>query len=129
MDSPISREQSSENVAVVEQLLADEALMKEMMEAGGARFGKFGEAMKIFSVIQKVSPQAKDGVLRRLALATSLEHASPVKQNNSPNVKDQIRSRPPREALSALRKSLLGRRTGSRFQKSHRLGDALRREQ
>lgn len=80
---------SSENAAVVGQLLADEALMKEMMEAGGARFGKFGEAMKIFSVIQKVSPQAKDGVLRRLALATSLEHANPVTQNNSPNVKDK----------------------------------------
>jgi hypothetical protein len=80
-------EQSSENAAVVEQLLADEALMLEMMEAGGARFGKFGEAMKIFSVIQKVSPKAKDGVLRRLALATSLEHARPVTQNNSPNVK------------------------------------------
>jgi hypothetical protein len=82
-------EQSSENAAVVEQLLADEVLMKEMMEAGGARFGKFGEAMKIFSVIQKISPQAKDGVFRRLALATSLEHANPVAQNNSPNVKDQ----------------------------------------
>ena len=82
-------EQSSDNAALVSQLLADEALMKEMMVAGGARFGKFGEAMKIFSVIQKVSPQAKDGVLRRLALATSLEHADPVTQNNSPNVKDQ----------------------------------------
>ncbi len=82
-------EQSTENAAVVERLLADEALMKEMMEAGGARFGKFGEAMEIFSIIQKVSPQAKEGVLRRLALATSLEHANPVTQNNSPNVKDK----------------------------------------
>jgi predicted nucleic acid-binding Zn-ribbon protein len=82
-------EQSSENVAVVGQLLANEALMKEMIEAGGARFGKFGEAMKIFSVIQMVSPQAKDGVFRRLALATSLEHARPVTQTTSPNVKDQ----------------------------------------
>jgi hypothetical protein len=45
--------------------------------------------MKIFSVIQKVSPQAKDGVLRHLALATALEHARPVTQNNSLNVKDQ----------------------------------------
>jgi hypothetical protein len=80
--------QSSENAALVGQLLADEALMKEMIVAGGARFGKFGEAMKIFSVIQKVSPQAKDGVLRRLALATSLEHANPVEQANSPNIKD-----------------------------------------
>lgn len=82
-------EQSTDNAAVVEKLLSDEAFMMEMMEAGGARFGKFGEAMKIFSVIQKVSPQAKDGVLRRLALATSLEHGNPVKKNLSPNVKDQ----------------------------------------
>lgn len=80
---------SAENAEVVEQLLANEALMVEMMEAGGARFGKFGQAMKIFSVIQKVSPQAKAGVFRRLALATSLEHANPVEQKNSPNVKDQ----------------------------------------
>lgn len=82
-------EQSSENAALVLELLENEALMREMTEAGGARFGKFGEAMKIFSVIQKVSPQAKDGVLRRLALATCLEHANPVKQNNSPKIRDQ----------------------------------------
>jgi hypothetical protein len=81
--------QSSENAAVVGQLLADGALMMEMIEAGGARFGKFGEAMKILSVIQKISPQAKDGVLRRLALATSLEHARPIEQKNSPKVADQ----------------------------------------
>lgn len=82
-------EQTSENAEAVEQLLSDESLMMEMMEAGGARSGKFGEAMKIFSVIQKVSPKAKEGVLRRLALATSLEHARPVQQNNSPNVSDR----------------------------------------
>lgn len=82
-------EQSSENAEAVEQLLADESLMMEMMMAGGARFGKFGEAMKIFSVIQKVSPQAKEGIFRRLALATSLEHANPIQQSNSPNVKVQ----------------------------------------
>jgi hypothetical protein len=81
--------QSADNAEVVEQLLSNEALMMEMMVAGGARFGKFGEAMKIFSTIQKVSPQAKDGVLRRLALATSLEHARPIKKNLSLNVTDQ----------------------------------------
>ena len=81
--------QSADNAEVVEQLLSNEALMMEMMVAGGARFGKFGEAMKIFSTIQKVSPQAKDGVLRRLALATSLEHARAIKKNLSPNVTDQ----------------------------------------
>jgi len=80
---------SSENMAVVEQLLANEALMMEMIEAGGASFGQFGEAMKIFSVIQKVSPQAKDGVLRRLALATSLEHARPIVQSSCANIPNQ----------------------------------------
>jgi hypothetical protein len=101
-------EQSTENVALVEQLLANEALMKEMMEAGGARFGKFGEAMKIFSVIQKVSPQAKDGVLRRLALATCLEHARPVTQNNSPNVKDQSTHVHPVKRYLHYEKAFLG---------------------
>ncbi|MFN4999777.1 MAG: hypothetical protein ACK5GK_01055 [Akkermansiaceae bacterium] len=77
------------NAAAVEQLLANDELMMEMMVAGGARYGKFGEAMKIFTTIQKISPQAKDGVLRRFALATSLEHGQPVKANLSPNVADQ----------------------------------------
>ena len=101
-------EQSSDNAAAVEQLLADEALMKEMMESGGARFGKFGEAIKIFSVIQKVSPQAKDGVLRRLALATSLEHANPVTQNNSPNVKDKSTHVHPVKRYLHFEKAFLG---------------------
>jgi hypothetical protein len=82
-------EKSADNAAAVEQLLANEALMMEIMVAGGVRHGKFGEAMKIFSTIQKISPQAKEGVLRRLAIATSLEHGNPVKANLSPNVVDQ----------------------------------------
>ena len=122
-------EQSSDNAAVVEQLLADEALMKEMMEAGGARFGKFGEAMKIFSVIQKVSPQAKDGVFRRLALATSLEHASPVTQNNSPNVKDQSTHVHPVKRYLHYEKAFLDGELDPAFKSLTRLGDALRREQ
>jgi hypothetical protein len=108
-------EQSSENVAVVEQLLANEALMLEMMEAGGARFGQFGEAMKIFSVIQKVSPQSKDGVLRRLALATSLEHARPVKQNNSPNVAYQSDNVHPVKRYLHYEKAFLARELDPAF--------------
>jgi hypothetical protein len=101
-------EHSSDNAAAVEQLLADETLMKEMMEAGGARFGKFGEAIKIFTVIQKVSPQAKEGVLRRLALATSLEHANPVTQNNSPNLKDKSSHIHPVKRYLHFEKAFLG---------------------
>ena len=102
-------EKSSENAAVVEQLLSNEALMIEMMEAGGARFGQFGEAMKIFSVIQKVSPRAKDGVLRRLALATSLEHARPIKQSNSPKIADQSENVHPVKRYLHYEKAFLDR--------------------
>lgn len=82
-------ELSAEKAAAVKQLLADEALMKEMVEAGGASFGKYGQAMEIFNAIRKVSPQAKEGVLRRLALATSLEHARPIVQENCANIPNQ----------------------------------------
>ena len=101
-------EQSSANAEVVGQLLADEALMMEMMMAGGARYGNFGEAMRIFSVIQKVSPKAKDGILRRLALATSLEHARPITQNNSPNVKDKSTHVHPVKRYLHYEKAFLG---------------------
>jgi len=82
-------ELSSEKAALVKRLLADEALMKDMVEAGGANYGKFGQAMEIFSTILKVSPQAKEGVLYRLALATSLEHAKPIGQSNCANIPNQ----------------------------------------
>ena len=99
---------SSENVAVVEQLFANEALMMEMMEAGGASFGQFGEAMKIFSFIQKVSPQAKDGVLRRLALATSLEHARPIVQSNCASIPNQSPNVHPVKRYLHYEKAYLG---------------------
>lgn len=73
--------------ALVEKLLADDKLMKEMLVNGGAAFGKYGQAMEIYAAIQKASPKAsQDVVLKRLALATSLEHATPVGQSNA---KDQ----------------------------------------
>lgn len=101
-------EQSADKAAAVDQLLSDEALMMEMMMAGGARYGKFGEAAEIFSTIQKLSPQANEGVLRRLAMATSLEHAYPAKQNNSPNVADQSAHIHPVKRYLHFEKAFLG---------------------
>lgn len=75
-------QQSPEHAALVEKLLADPALMKEMLVAGGASFGKYGQAMEIFTQIQKASAKAKEGMFYRLALGTSLEHASPIAQGN-----------------------------------------------
>ncbi len=69
--------------ALQAKLLADDKLMKEMLIAGGAPYGKYGQAMDIYSAIQQASPKANAGVLHRLALATSLEHAVPIKQNNA----------------------------------------------
>lgn len=74
--------------SAVAQLLGDEKLMKDMLLAGGARFGKYGEAMKIYTDIQKASPKAKSDLFQRLALATSLEHANPIGQSNAKAVTD-----------------------------------------
>ena len=81
-------QQGKEREALVEKLLADDALMKQMLEAGGAKFSKYGRAVEIYTAIQKVCPKAGEGVLQRLALATSLEHAVPIEQSNAQDQKD-----------------------------------------
>lgn len=75
-------QQGQEQEALVERLLGDGALMRQMLEADGANDGKYGRAMQIYSDIQKASARAKAGPLQRLALAVSLEHAVPVAQSN-----------------------------------------------
>lgn len=75
-------QQGKEQEALVEQLLADQVLMKRMLEAGGAKFGKYGRAMEILAMIRKACPNPGSDTLQRLALATSLEHAVPVEQSN-----------------------------------------------
>ena len=75
-------QQGKEQESLVERLLVDDALLKQMLLADGARGGKYGRAMQIYTAIQKASPQSREGVLQRLALATSLEHAMPISQSN-----------------------------------------------
>jgi hypothetical protein len=75
-------QQGSEQEALVGKLLADGDLMKQMVVADGVEGGRYGQAMKIYSDIQKASAKAKDGNLQRLALAVSLEHAVPIAQAN-----------------------------------------------
>ncbi len=72
-------QQGKAPAALIEQLLADDELMKQMLVADGAKGGKYGPAMKIYTDIQKASRRAKDGVLQRLAVGTSLEHAAPIR--------------------------------------------------
>ena len=68
---------------LVDLLLSDTRLMKAMLEAGGAKFGKYGQAMEILSAIGKVATKSGDPVLQRLALAVALEHAQPIAQGNA----------------------------------------------
>jgi hypothetical protein len=81
-------EKSDEHAAIVESLLSNPGLMKEMVLADGAVEGKYGQAMKIYTDILAASPAAKDGVLHELALAVALEHAVPIKQSNPPKAVD-----------------------------------------
>jgi uncharacterized protein (DUF885 family) len=74
--------QGKEQEALVEKLLADHGLMKQMLVADGAKQGQYGRAMEIYTAIQQASPKAAEGVFQRLALAVSLEHAVPVAQSN-----------------------------------------------
>jgi len=80
-------QQGKEQEVLVEKLLGDDKLMKEMLIAGGANSGKYGRAMQTYTAIQKASPKAGEGLFQRLALGVSLEHAVPIAQSNP---KDQI---------------------------------------
>ena len=85
-------QQGREQWKLVEKMLADADLMKQMLVADGAnakRIGRngygpaqYGQAMKIYTDIQNASKKADTDVLQRLALAISLEHAVPIKQSN-----------------------------------------------
>ncbi|MFO0866115.1 MAG: hypothetical protein U0744_15955 [Gemmataceae bacterium] len=76
-------QQGKAQEALVEQLLTDAELMKEMLEAGGARGGAYGQAMQIYADIRKASSRAAKGIFHRLALGTALAHAVPIPQRNA----------------------------------------------
>lgn len=72
-------QQGKDEQSLVESLLANDNLMKLMLEADGAKAGKYARATQIYSDIQKASQQASTGILQRLALGTSLELTVPLK--------------------------------------------------
>ncbi len=101
-------QQGKEQEALVEQLLADDTLMKQMLEAGGARFNKYGQAMEIYTAIQKVSPKAREGTLQRLALGVSLEHALPIAQSSAKDATDMPATVNPVKRYLHYEKAYLG---------------------
>jgi len=85
-------QQGKQQAALITRLLMDPELMKQMLVADGAKrtrngrdYGpaQYGPAMQIYiNIMQAVGQQNLKGVLQRLALAVSLEHAVPIEQAN-----------------------------------------------
>jgi formylglycine-generating enzyme required for sulfatase activity len=75
-------QQSPEHKQLIDSLLSNHSLMRQIAIADGAHpiHGKdaktpanIGKAMEIFTAIQQASPKAKSGIHQHLALATALE--------------------------------------------------------
>lgn len=67
-------QQSAAHKKLIDDLLADEALMKQVLHAGGANGGEYGEAMQVYRTILEASEKAREpGILHNLALGTALQ--------------------------------------------------------
>ncbi len=109
--------QGKKHAELVEQLLADVELMKQMLVADGAKakregrgYGpaQYGQAMKIYTAIQKAGRRARAGVLQRLALAIALEHAVPIGQRNPTALTDAPETVNPVKRYLHYEKAYLG---------------------
>lgn len=81
-------QKGSKQVALIQALLASPDLMEKMLVADGAKDGHYGQAMEILTTIYEKYPKSKEGVLGNLALAISVEHATPVPLRNATGLKD-----------------------------------------
>lgn len=68
-------QQSDKHKKLIDDLLADEALMKQVLLAGGANGGEYGEAMQVYHLILEASEKARERgtILHNLALGTALQ--------------------------------------------------------
>jgi len=67
-------QESPEHKALIDNLLADEELMKMVLVAGGANGGEYGEAMEVYHSILMASEKARERgtIFHNLALGTAL---------------------------------------------------------
>jgi hypothetical protein len=76
-------EQGKAQRTLIDEMLSNEKLLVQMAVADGANGGQYGRAMQIYQDIRKASEKSHNGNLQRLALAISLEHATPIAQRNA----------------------------------------------
>lgn len=67
-------QQGADEEKLLEKLFADEPLMRQILEAGGANGGEYGEAMQVYTAILQASERAREvgTIFQRLALGTSI---------------------------------------------------------
>lgn len=67
-------QQGADEEKLLEKLFADEPLMRQILEAGGANGGEYGEAMQVYTAILKASERAREAgsIFQRLALGTAI---------------------------------------------------------
>ena len=67
-------QQGAEEEKLLGKLFADESLMRQILEAGGANGGEYGEMMQVYTAILKASERAREvgSIFQRLALGTSI---------------------------------------------------------
>lgn len=67
-------QQGAEHKALIDNLLADNELMMQVLRSGGANGGEYGEAMEVYAAILKASEKARERgtIFQRLALGTAL---------------------------------------------------------
>lgn len=62
---------------LIDDLLGNPILMKELLLAGGAKASRYGKSLQIYNAILSKHPRAKEGLFNRLAWAVALEFAAP----------------------------------------------------
>lgn len=80
--------QSESKKALIDQLLANEnRTMADMLAAGGAKKGQYGNAMQIYTTLcQQSESLPHSSVLQRLALGVALQLAEPMSEFDLPDV-------------------------------------------
>lgn len=68
-------QQGPEKEKLFEQLFADEPLMRQILEAGGANGGDYGDMMQVYNAILAKSERARERgtIFQRLALGTAIQ--------------------------------------------------------
>jgi hypothetical protein len=68
-------QQGATQEKLLDQLFADEALMRQILEAGGANGGEYGEMMEVYTAILAKSERARERgtIFQRLALGMAIQ--------------------------------------------------------